>query len=88
MIKLSTKQVLVLILGICAFGLCLYFAPRYKITEMGPGSYIKTEQSSKLYKRSHGKVMYYWKHIFLYESTILLTCGLLIILLKNRKNIN
>ncbi|MFH1690960.1 MAG: hypothetical protein ABIC68_00100 [Candidatus Omnitrophota bacterium] len=84
MLKLNVKQVIVLVLGVCAFGLCIYFAPRYKITEMGPGNYIKTEQSSSLYKRSSGKVKFYWGRIFLYEGAIILSCGILMFLLKKK----
>ena len=86
MTKLNTKQIIILIFGVCIFALGIYFAPRYKMTEIGPGSYIKTEQSSTLYKRSSGKVKFYWGLIVLYESAILLSCGVFTLLLRTKQN--
>lgn len=84
MTKLNTKQIIVIVIGFCAVILSIYFAPRYKMTEISPGNYIKTEQSSSLYKRSTGKVKFYWGRMFLYESAILLFCGILTFLFKSK----
>lgn len=75
---MNLKQLLIAIFGICAFIIIIIYGPRYKITEIGPDNFIKTEQSSALYKRCTGKVKLYWNRIFLYENIVLLLCGCLI----------
>lgn len=85
---MNKKQGTVLLLGIAAVVLIVIFTPRYKITWMDSENFIKTEQSSPLYKRSSGKALMHWDRIGLYGGAVLALCGLLIALLKERKPID
>lgn len=73
-------------LGIAAVVLTVIFTPRYKITWIDSENFIKTEQSSPLYKRSSGKALMHWDRIGLCGAPIAALCGLLIFLLKERKS--
>lgn len=81
---MNIKQLLIAIFSICASIIVIFYGPKYKITEIGPDNFIKTEQSSALYKRCTGKVKLYWNRIFLYESIVLLFCGFLIFLVREK----
>ena len=73
---MNNKQLIVIALGIAAITLIVIFTPRYKITWIGSTNFIKTEQTSTLYKRSKGKESLHWDKIALYSSIPILVCGI------------
>jgi hypothetical protein len=83
---MNTKQTVVLILGILGIAAVVFFMPRYKITMITAQDYIKTEQTSALYKRSHGIEKLHWDRIVPISGGIFLVCGVLIGLLRDKKN--
>jgi len=74
---MNKKQLIVLVAGILALILIAWFTPRYKMTAIGDGNYIITEQTSALYERSRGAVRLHWDKILLYEGPVIPICGLL-----------
>ena len=81
---MNKKQIIVIVLGVIALGLIVLLTPRYKITWIGSNSFIKTEQSSSLYKKSSGEVKFKWKKISFYSGIAIVTCGILLLLLKDK----
>ena len=60
--------------------------PRYKIIMIDSQNFIKTEQTSALYKRSGGKEKLHWDRIAPLSAGIAIACGVLIGLVKEKKN--
>lgn len=75
----------VLLFGIIAITLIVIFTPKYKITWMGPENFIKTEQTSSLYKRSAGKECYHWDKISIYSGIVALACCLAIFTSRDKR---
>jgi hypothetical protein len=82
---MNTKQIAVIIIGIVGIAAVTYFTPRYKIILIDSENYIKTEQTSSLYKRSAGKEKLHWDKIVPISGGILLLGGILIFLLREKK---
>ena len=83
---MNQKQIIVLCIGILGIGAAAFFMPRYKIIMIDSQNFIKTEQTSALYKRSGGKEQLHWDRIAPIAGGIALVCGTLIGLLREKKN--
>ncbi len=83
---MNTKQIAVIILGIIGLIACVYLTPRYKILWIDSQNFIKTEQTSSLYKRSKGQEKLHWDRIAMIGGGIILVCGILVFVLKEKKN--
>lgn len=81
---MNSKQLLILALGGIGIVLIVLFTPKYKITWIDSQNYIKTEQTSPLYKRSRGTVQFHWEKILIYSGAATLVCGLLIFFTKEK----
>ncbi len=81
---MNKKQIIVCVLGIVTIVLIVIFTPRYKITWIDQKNFIKTEQTSTLYKRSKGKEELHWENISLYAGAAILACGMILFLLRGK----
>lgn len=81
---MNKKQIGVLALAIIGIVLIVIFTPRYKITWIDSKNYIKTEQSSPLYKRSGGKESLYWDKISIFSGLTVVAAAILIYSLRSR----
>ena len=75
---MNNKQILILVITVIGIVLIVIFTPRYKIAWIDKRNFIKTEQTSSLYKRSKGKESLYWGRIALYAGTLILAASILI----------
>ena len=83
---MNTKQTAVVIIGVIGIAAAVFFTPRYKIVMIDSQNFIKTEQTSALYKRSGGKESLHWDMIAPLSGGIAIACGALIALLKDKRN--
>ena len=81
---MNNKQITAVVLGIIAISLIVIFTPRYKVTWIDSKNFIKTEQTSTLYKRSKGKEELHWDRIAIYSSMVILVCGIAVFSLKRK----
>jgi hypothetical protein len=81
---MNKKQILVVVLGVLGVAAAVYFTPRYKLVMIDSQNFIKTEQTSALYKRSSGKEKLHWDKIVLISSGIILTCGILAVIFREK----
>ncbi len=81
---MNKRQTIVLILAVMGIALIFFLTPKYKITWIDSENFIKTEQTSSLYKRSQGKVQLHWDRIFKYSGIVFVTGAILIFILKER----
>lgn len=82
---MNKKQTIILILAVIGIILTIIFTPRYKIIWIDSENFIKTEQSSPLYKRSGGKEGLYWGKIAAYSGLISMASGLLFFTLRDKR---
>lgn len=82
---MNAKQIAVIIIGIIGIAAVTYFTPRYKIILIDSENFIKTEQTSSLYKRSGGKEKLHWDKIVPISGGIILVGGILVFLLKEKR---
>jgi hypothetical protein len=78
------KQILISVAAVVGIVLIVIFTPRYKITWIDKQNFIKTEQTSSLYKRSKGKENLYWDKIALYAGATILAAGVLVFLSRDK----
>lgn len=64
--------------------LIVIFTPRYKIAWIDKQNFIRTEQTSSLYKRSKGKENLHWERIALYSGAMILAAGILITVSRSK----
>jgi hypothetical protein len=83
---MNRKQTTVVVIGIFGIAAAVFLTPRYKIVMIDSQNFIKTEQTSSLYKRSGGKEKLHWDRIALISGGIIIACGILTGLLKEEKN--
>ncbi len=81
---MNSKQIAVIILMVIGIVLIVKFTPRYKITKIDSENFIKTEQSSSLYKRTKGTEKLHWDRVILYSGLTAIGSGALIFALRNR----
>lgn len=84
---MNKKQIAVLALAIIGIVLIVIFTPRYKITWIDSKNFIKTEQSSPLYKRSTGKESLYWDKIALYSGLTVVLAAILLRALRSKHDL-
>lgn len=82
---MNRKQSAVLALGVIGIILIVIFTPRYKITWLDSNNFVKTEQTSSLYKRSAGTVKFHWEKILVYSSITVVACGILLFVFKEKR---
>ncbi|HAJ56204.1 MAG TPA: hypothetical protein DCL35_00350 [Candidatus Omnitrophica bacterium] len=82
---MNKKQIAVSVLAVLGIILLVIFTPRYKIIWIDSKNFIKTEQTSPLYKRSGGKESLYWGKIAAYSGLIMLVSGILVFSLKGKR---
>lgn|GEM_PF-846557 len=85
---MNTKQKILIFLGVVGIGLIVYFTPRYKITHIDEKNFLITEQTSPLYKRSHGEVKFHIDKILIYSALWLLIDGILLITTRKKNGRN
>ena len=83
---MNKKQTIVIVAGILGIAAAFFFIPRYKIVMIDSQNFIKTEQTSALYKRSGGKEKLRWDRIAAIGGGIVVAGGILIGLLGEKKN--
>ena len=83
---MNKKQQFILALTLISIILIVIFTPRYKITWVDSKNFIRTEQTSSLYKRSHGKECLHWDKIALYAGSLLAGCGIALFLSRRRRD--
>ena len=81
---MNRKQILASASGIVGIVLFVIFTPHYKVTWLNAHDYIITEQSSSLYKQSKGLVKYRWDRIVPTCGLIVLSCGVLVFILREK----
>ncbi len=82
---MNKKQKILLYLSVLGVGLIVYFTPRYKITQIDEKNFLITEQTSPLFKRSHGEVKYHIDKILIYSSLWLLIDGILLVTFRSKR---
>ncbi|MBI5872893.1 MAG: hypothetical protein HZB36_01960 [Candidatus Omnitrophica bacterium] len=82
---MNKKQITVLTLEVIAIVLIVIFTPRYKITWLDSENFIKTEQTSPLYKRSKAKESLHLDKIAIYSGLVAMASGLLIFGLRDKR---
>ncbi|MFH0877599.1 MAG: hypothetical protein V1863_05180 [Candidatus Omnitrophota bacterium] len=85
---MNKKQVFALVLGTIAIILIVIFTPRYKITWIDSVNFVKTEQTSSLYKRSKGTVKLHWDKILFYGGAVLAGTAVAFFALRESKKTN
>ncbi len=83
---MNKKQIVVIVLAAIAIALIVYFTPRYKITWIDSNNFVKTEQTSSLYKRTKGKENFYWDRITVYSSAVVILTGIMIFTFRRPNN--
>ena len=83
---MNKKQVITLFISIIALVLIYFFTPRYKIIWIDADNFVKTEQTSSLYKRSKGKESLYWDRIALFSGIVIIISVILIFFFFYKKN--
>ncbi|MFH1202518.1 MAG: hypothetical protein V1674_06485 [Candidatus Omnitrophota bacterium] len=82
---MNGRQFLILILTIAIIAAIFYFTPRYKMVSLGSsGNYIRTEQSSPLFKKCTAQVQYDWPIILKRAGVVFLAGIALIFIFKDR----
>ncbi len=84
---MNKKQITVLVLAIIGIVLIVIFTPRYKIAWIDSKNFIKTEQSSPLYKRSKAKESLYWDKIALYSGLTVVAAAILLRALRSKHDL-
>lgn len=82
---MNKKQWAVVIAGTIILVLIFFITPRYKITQIDKNNYVRTEQSSSLYKRCQGKEKLHWEKIALFGGITVGAC-LVLLPLMGKKN--
>lgn len=82
---MNSKQTAVIIIGILGIIATVFLTPRYKIIMIDSQNFIKTEQTSSLYKRSGGKEKLHWDRIAPISGGIAILCVALAALLREKK---
>jgi hypothetical protein len=81
---MNSKQIATLCLSVIGIVLIVIFTPKYKITWIDSENFIRTEQTSALYKRSKGQEKYNWDKIAVYSGGVIAGCGLLMFALRDK----
>lgn len=84
---MNKKQFFVLVLMVLIIAATLYFGPKYKIELLDKEgkNFIKTKSGSSLYERCKSPVQFEWDKISKVLVPTILIGGVLIILLKTKK---
>ena len=82
---MNKKQGMIIFFAVVAVTLIVIFTPRYKIFWIDSDNFVKTEQTSSLYKRSQGKEHLYWDKVALYSGATIIVAGIFVFTLRNKR---